>query len=185
MELRTSTLILMAVTLGVGCALTAHSQSNKTPKKELLRVGVYDSRAIVLAYTYSAHNDNIMVKKSTEKKEAEQAGDVEKARQIDAWMNWFAIHRHAQGFGTEPVHDLLACVQKKIPQIAQEAGVDILVSKWEFDYRTSDAAVVDVTDNLARAFDPEPGVFETIEKFKTIAPLSYEEIVRHELEGGH
>lgn len=185
MELKMGTLMLMAVTLGIGCALTAQGQSNEKPKKELLRVGVYDSRAIVLAYTYSAHNNNLMVKKSKEKKEAEQAGDMEKAQKIDAWMNWFAIHRHAQGFGTEPVHDLLACVQKKIPQIAKEAGVDILISKWEFDYMASDAAVVDVTDNLARAFDPEPGVFETIEKFKTIAPLSYEEIVRHELEGGH
>lgn len=184
MKQKVTIIIIMAIVSGSGF-LVVHGQTTKRGKKALLRIGVYDSRIITIAYSDSMYNDNIMVKKSKEKKEAEKAGDLEKVQKIDDWMNWFSIYRHAQGFSTEPVHDLLACVQKKIPQIAREAGVDIIVSKWEFDYIASDAEVVDVTEQLALLFEPKSEISPVIQKLKDTKPVPYTEIVRHEMEGGH
>ena len=51
-----------------------------------LRIGVYDSRAIAVAYKASDHNDPVMVKKSAQKKKAEQAGNTKTVAEIEAWM---------------------------------------------------------------------------------------------------
>lgn len=185
MKGRIVTLVSALIGLGLASGMPGQGTAAEGADKQFPRIGVYDSRAITVAYTNSRYNDGIMVKKSTEKKKAEKAGELEKARQIDEWMTWFSIHRHSQGFGTTPVHDLLEPIQKKLPQIAREAGADVIVSKWDLDYTSPDIQIVDVTDRLVRAFEPKPEAYSTIEQIQKIEPLSMEEIVRHELEGGH
>jgi hypothetical protein len=153
--------------------------------KSLLRIGVYDSRAVTIAYCASPHNPNIMVKKSKAKHKAEQAGDLEKAEKIDRWMFYFAVKRHSQGFATAPVGDLLKPIDKKLPKIARTAGVDIIVSKWQLDYIAPDAKVVDITTQIVAAYKPTEKTLTTIKQIKEIKPITESEIVKHELEGGH
>ncbi len=124
--------------------------------EQRLRIGVYDSRAIVIAYTSSAYNDHVMQKKSKQKKKAEQAGDTHEANKIEAWMTHISNKKHSQAFGTAPVHDLLHPIKMRLPQIAKEAGVDAIISKWEFDYVSPDAEVRDVTMLLVKAYEPKP-----------------------------
>lgn len=176
---------LLAVSVGVSYVIFGGAKASAKEKKDLLRVGVYDSRAITIAYCHSGYNDSAMAKKSKEKHKAEQDGDLEKVEKIEKWMTHFSIKRHSQGFSTAPVHDLLKCIKKQIPKIAADAGVDVIVSKWEFDYLASDAEVVDVTKPLVKAYDPKPRALTLIEQIKNIKPISQEEIVQLELEGGH
>ena len=161
------------------------TETTAAEQDKRLRIGVYDSRAIAIAYSGGAHNDQIMQKKSKEKKKAEQAGDTHEANQIEAWMTHVSIKRHSQAFSTAPVHDLLRFVKMRLPQIAKEAGVDVIVSKWEFDFLSSDAEVTDVTMLLVKAYDPKPETIVSINKIMKTKPLTPEEIVRHELKGGH
>jgi len=156
-----------------------------TEKLGRLRIGVYDSRAIIMAYKHSDYDDNFMVKKSKEKKLAEQAGDTDKVNKIDALMTQYSIRAHSQVFSTTPVHDILKCIKDRIPQIAQEAKVDVIVSKWEFDYLHPDTELIDVTMQLVRAYNPKPNTKDTIEGLIRTKPISYEEILQHEIEGGH
>ena len=173
------------VSCGMLLLLCVGTWAQAKEKRKLLRVGVYDSRAITIAYSGSRHNDAFMVKKSREKQKAEAAGDLDKAKKIDTWMTYFKIQRHAQGFSTAPVHDLLACVKEEIPTIAREAGVDLIVSKWEFDFRSLDAEVLDVTRQLVQAYKPKKKVLSSIEQFVRSKPVSHAEIIQHELERGH
>jgi hypothetical protein len=175
---------LLAVILAGSYMVVGGANGVSGAKKELLRVGVYDSRAIAIAYSASRHNDNVMIAKSKEKHQAEQAGDVETAERIEQEMRSLQVKRHLQGFGTAPVHDLLASIEKQVPAIAREAGVDVIVSKWAFDYRAGDAEVVDVTAALVKAFEPTAKALEWIEQMKDIKPMSEAEILQHELEGG-
>ena len=136
--------------------------------KTLLRVGVYDSRAVTIAYSASDYNDNTMVEKSKAKKKAEKAGDLEKAEKIDRWMLYFSIKRHCQGFATAPVGDLLKCIEKQLPKIARDAGVDMIVSKWQLDHLASDAEVIDITTQIVAAFEPTERTLATIRQMKNI-----------------
>ena len=138
-----------------------------------------------MAYKHSDYDDNFMVKKSKEKKLAEQAGDTDKVNKIDALMTQYSIRAHSQVFSTTPVHDILKCIKDRIPQIAQEAKVDVIVSKWEFDYLHPDTELIDVTMQLVRAYNPKPNTKDTIEGLIRTKPISYEEILQHEIEGGH
>lgn len=188
MKLKSITIMVLVILSGIfilpHLAQTTPAKA-ATEKLNRLRIGVYDSRAIIMAYKHSDYDDNFMVKKSKEKKQAEQAGDTEKAQKIDALMTQYSIRAHSQVFSTTPVHDLLKCIKERIPQIAKETGVDVIVSKWDFDYLTSDAELMDVTMQLVQAFKPKPGTKEAIEGLLKTKPMTYEEIVQHEIQGGH
>lgn len=153
--------------------------------KTLLRVGVYDSRAVTIAYSASKHNDNIMVAKSKAKKKAEQAGDLEKAETIDRWMFHFSVKRHSQGFATAPVGDLLKCIEKQLPKIANDTSVDMIVSKWQPDYLAKDAEVIDITPQIVAAYKPSEKTLATIKRMSEIKPITEADILEHELAGGH
>jgi len=188
MKNKSIAITVLALLLGVfilpHLAQTTPAEAS-TEKVDRIRIGIYDSRAIIMAYKHSDHDDNFMVKKSKEKRQAEQAGDTDKAKKIDAWMTQYSIRAHSQVFSTTPVHDVLNCIKDKIPQIAKQANVDAVVSKWEFDFLTPDAELTDVTMQLVQAFNPKPGTKEAIEGLLKTKPMSYEEILRHEIEGGH
>jgi hypothetical protein len=59
------------------------------------------------------------------------------------------------------------------------------VSKWQIDYLASDAEVVDVTLEMAQAFDPDEDVLERIKVLMKTEPLTEEEVERLEREHPH
>lgn len=188
MKTRMTLLGLVVVAAGLLYTLSLNATQEAAAKRKLLRIGVYDSRAITVAFAPSQYNENVMVRKSREKKEAEAKGDQAKAQEIERWMTYYSIKLHGQGFATLPVHDLLECVKDKLPQVAKEAGVDVIVSKWEFDYLATDAEVVDITERLVRLYypsSPAEKTLATIQQMTKIKPMSLEEVILHELEGGH
>ena len=176
---------LLAVMFGMSYVFSNGLQASAEKKRKLLRVGVYDSRAIPMAYTYSQYGDDFMPKLSREKKEAEAKGDVKKAQELEEQMQQHALKKHKQVFSTTPVHDLLKVIEKKIPGVAKQVGVDLIVSKWQVDYLASDAETVDVTLEMAQAFEPDPSALERIKGLMKTKPLTEEEVERAEKEHPH
>lgn len=129
MELKMSTLMLIAFTIGSGMLLTARSQTNRKPKKALLRIGVYDPRAIAAVFTHIGNRNKTL--------------------------------------------------EAKLPEIARQSGVDVIVSKWEFDYQSPAAEMVDITDSLVAALDPGQRVLGIVKEMKDTTSLSEEEILAH------
>jgi hypothetical protein len=74
-----------------------------------------------------------------------QAGDGERVAQLAAFGPALQKRLHRQGFGTAPVDDLLAGMQDELAGIAEQAGVDVIVSRWALAYRGPRARSVDVT----------------------------------------
>lgn len=170
-------LVLAGGILGIGCGILRAVESEKRP---LLRVGVYDSRAIAIAYAHSEHFSTILKQKQAELDQAKKDGDIEKVRQIEAWGPAQQAKAHLQGFGTAPVHTCFEPVKDKLPELAAAAQVDIIVSKWEFDYLAPDAQVKDITDELVALFETNEKAMNSIRQMKDIAPLSEKEILEHE-----
>lgn len=142
----------------------------QTPKK--IRIGVYDNRAIALAFAPSKYNP--VGAKMAEHKKAKAAGDTARVRELEAWGEKHQRQLHRQGFGRMPVDDILALVKDKLPEVARKAGVDAIV--WQFDYTGADVEIVDITNELVNIFDPPEKTRTWIREMKDKPPVDLDVI---------
>jgi hypothetical protein len=143
-----------------------------------LRVGVYDSRCITVACLQTEWWNKQIQEKMKEMEKAKAAGDTQKVKEFEEWGQSSQTKAHLQGFGTAPVENLLEPVKDKLPQVAQQAGVDIIVSKWQIDYQPKDAQFVDVTDAIVKLYNPDEKSLKSIEAIKKVKPIAEEEILK-------
>ena len=145
---------LKATVLGVALATltsTAPAQSNTTE-----RIGIYDSRAVAVAYAGSSFQKTKLNNLVSEQQKAKAAGDKKAIARIEAEGRAWQAQLHQQGFGTAPVDDLLAHISSELPKIQVDASVTQLISKWnEPELRKhASAEKIDVTMKLVDAFHP-------------------------------
>ena len=89
-------------------------------------------------------------------------------------------HSHSQVFGSAPIDEIMAKIKDQLPAIAKQAGVDLIVSKWSITYRSPDAQFVDVTEPLAKLFQPDETTMKMIREIPKHPPVSAEELKKHE-----
>jgi hypothetical protein len=143
-----------------------------------LRVGVYDSRGVALACFRSEWWNNQVQEKMKEMEKAKAAGDTKKVKELEEWGQSNQTKAHLQGFGTAPVKNLLERVNKELALAAQQAGVDIIVSKWQIDYQAKDAQVVDMTDAVVALYKPSEETLKILEEMKKQQPVAEEELLK-------
>src|SRR5690606_17262226 len=96
-----------------------------------IKVGVYDSRSIAIAYTGSKfHNDWIQSLKQR-RDEAVSKKDNQRVKAIEQEASDRQTLLHKQGFGTFPVDDILTVVSNQVSKIQADAHVSDLISKWD------------------------------------------------------
>jgi len=146
-----------------------------TPKK--FRVGTFDSRAIAITYARSDLFAPYMrsLKAKYEKAKAEKDEKVIKECEAEGPAQQQILHQ--QGFSIASVADILEKVKDDLPKIAQEAGVDIIVSKWEVVYKNPSIEIVDVTSHLVKLFDPSESELKIIEKLREQPPIPLLELL--------
>jgi hypothetical protein len=148
-----------------------------------LRVGTFDSRAVALAYYRKHLRSPEFVARMKKLKEdydrAKAAGDNEKAKRLEAEGRGGQEYTHAQVFGSAPIDEILAKIKDRLPEVAKQAGVSVIVSKWNLAYRSPDAKFVDVTERLAKLFQPDESTMKMIRELPKHPPLSAEELKKH------
>jgi hypothetical protein len=151
-----------------------------TSENPAIVVGTFDSRAVAVAYVQSdAFGEYLLAQKSDVAQildRAKTAGDKKLVAELGALGPAIQKRLHEQGFGTAPVNDIIARIQDKLPNIAKEAGVDVIVSKWTLTYRSPAAKFVDVTSLIAAEFDPNERTLKMIQSTVEAEPISLGEI---------
>jgi hypothetical protein len=137
-----------------------------------VRVGTYDNRAIAVAYAASRFNP--VKERTAEYERAKQAGDTERAKELEAWGEAHQRALHRQGFGRVPVGDLLAYVRDRLPELARRSGLDLIA--WQVDYSAPDVEVVDVTDELVQLFEPSDRTLATVAEVRKHDPVDLDVI---------
>ena len=159
---------MCVVLAAAGCA-----NCNLNPDEPKTRIGVYDSRAVAIAYVRSERFDKIMKSKMAEMEEAKTTGDTQKIEELEAWGTAQQAEVHRQGFGSAPVDNILEQIKDKLGKITKEADVTALVSKWDKktlkDHKCADK--IDVTDTIVALFCPDEKTLETIEQMKEKKPI--------------
>lgn len=172
---------IAVLTLAVGLTLlrlaplTAADNASGGAEKPKVRVGTFDSRAVAVAYAGSPGFDAKLKQMREQYQKAKAAGNQDKVKQLEAEGRAGQDQLHQQGFSTASVDNILAQIRDKLPAIAKEAGVDVLVSKWDLVYRDPAAQTVDVTELIIKPFEPKPRTLQTIKELMKQQPISLEQ----------
>lgn len=146
-----------------------------------LRAGVYDSRAVCVGSrnfpAVRQQRDKQMADLQRQLKESQAAGDEKRAAQIKQRGSTLQDVAHLKAFSNAPVDDILLLIQDQLPRIAQEAGVDVIVAR--VDFQAPGVEVVDVTDRLVAAFDPDEKTLKIVEDLRKTKPLDMAEVLLH------
>jgi len=169
---------LVCLVLGLTCCvLFAGDEPTKSSDNPKVVVGTFDSRAVATAHFGKFINDGGLEKLYSEHNKAKAAGDTKRAEELAAKGSALQKQLHMRMFGNAPIDDILEEIKKDIPRVAQAAGVDIIVGKWDIVYQKPLTKVVDITNQLVNLFEPDE---ETLEKIKSV--LEHPPVPREELE---
>lgn len=164
-------LLSSAAALGIfGMTASAQSQTNK------LRVGIYDSRAVAIAYGNSTNFQQAARALRTDYEKAKAEKDEKQVKALESKGKLGQLRAHEQAFSTASVATCMATIKDSLPKIAKKAGVQIIVSKWELNYQSAEVQTVDVTDDLVALFHPSEKVLRWIQSSKAQKPIPIEDI---------
>ncbi|MEI7526905.1 MAG: hypothetical protein WCJ95_21330 [Mariniphaga sp.] len=141
-----------------------------------VKIGVFDSRIIGLAYSRSGFYREQRSKFISRNDSAEMLKDSIKLKN-------FSIHAissqhlmHLMVFGSGSVSDLISFVRDKLPDVAKKAGVNMIVSKFELPYIDSGIEQVDVTNELVKLFKPEENIDKMASEFAKNKPIPLDDL---------
>jgi hypothetical protein len=126
-----------------------------------LKIGTYDSRIILIAYTRSDYFVQKQMKSREEGNEILQSNDT--VKKIEEFYKVLTEQylMHQRGFSNGSTASILALVKNKLPLVAKDAGVIAIISKWELTFADPAAEIVDLTMPVSRLYNPT-GDFEKI-----------------------
>jgi len=190
--MKTKTLTALLASLAVLALTAAAAKQISVPDKNSakVRIGVYDSRAVAVAYCGTPLHEAEIKTLDEALKEAKATGIPEKIRDCDTAV-WDARKRlHRQGFSTFPVDDILAKITNEVAAIKAQANVSVLVSKWDKAglAKFKHAERVDVTAQLVDAFHPNDRQRKyavDIQTKKPISPKQIEKVIEAEMRHDH
>ena len=162
--------LLAILAVGVGGAAAAPAA------KPAVRIGVYDSRGVAIAYARSAEFRESMTKLRGDYEEAKARGDSAQAKKLEQQGQWTQVRLHQRGFSTAGAGDLLAKVADGLPGVAREAGVVLIVSKWEMPFKNPAVEIVDVTLPIAKLFKPDEETLKGLGEIAGQAPIPFDDL---------
>jgi hypothetical protein len=175
---RGAVIVLIAMGIAV-LGKTAPTKAGEAKAEQpRLRVGVFDSRAVALAYgqaTEEPGHGPRLRRLMEDYKKAKAAGDAEKVKRLETQGRQEQDQLHQQVFSTGSVANLLDKIKDQLPGIAKDAGVDLIVSKWDMVYQTPGSQTVDITQAMVRPFHPSPKTLRGIQELEKVAPMPLEE----------
>lgn len=171
--------VLTGVTLSGAGTAAAQSNEASTPQ---IRVGTFDSRAVAFAYARSDRFKKWLNELTTAADKAEAAGDTTRVKELGEKAQAEHALRSKQVFSTFPAYDVLAKIEGDIPKIASEAGVDVIVSKWDVVYQRQGIEFVDVTELMVQLFRLDEDAQKNLRQLIQQAPIPLSEFGEHDEE---
>ncbi len=141
-----------------------------------LRIGTFDSRAVALAHWRSEEGMKKLNGLHEEMAKAKAAGDETRVAELEVEGPGLQVRPHQQVFSTGTISDVLRKIESDLPAIAEQAGVSLLVSKWEVAYQGADVECVDVTRALVDLFSPSEEILAMLEDMDEQPPVPIDEL---------
>ena len=147
----------LLVTVGCIAALIGSCASGTN-----MRIGVYDSRAIAIAHGSSTEGREFIMSIMTEMSKAKAEKNDSLMEHIEKKAKMYQVLSHLRAFSVGSVVDILEKHKPEVDQVAKEARVQAIVSKFELIHTASSVETVDVTLPLVLIFKPSEQVMQMI-----------------------
>ena len=180
-------LIALLAALAVAAASAQQSQEKTGGSK--VRVGTFDSRALAVVYyrseTFRRHMDGLRAQyvrakaeKNRQRRRELEAESADPTWPDSGWPPSPAQQEliHKQGFSSWPVDNILERIKDSLPEIGEEAGVDVIVSAWDVVYQGPGVEFVDVTDFLLKPFATDEQTLSMVKEMKKHEPVPLEKL---------
>jgi hypothetical protein len=165
--------VVGVVLLGGICVLALQgSEEPKAGGTGKVRVGIYESRCVAVAFGNSKYNTKVR-ELMEEYKKAEAAGDKKKVEELKVKGEKGQDLLHRQGFGKYPVDDCLVPIKDALPKICKAAGVELIVGS--VNYASPSVETVDVTDLLVKEYSPSEKVLQWVKEIRKTPPLEFDQ----------
>lgn len=164
--------ILCATTLCFALTAVAIGQ----PKRDAVRIGTFDSRAIALAFWRSEEGVKRIKAIYEEAEKAKAAQDENRVKELAIEGPGLQVRMHQQVFSTGSVTDVVEKIKSNLPQIAKEAGVSLIIPKSQIAYMDGSVEYVDVTSQLVKLFNPRDETLKVIEDLRRQEPVPIEKM---------
>lgn len=165
---------VMALACAAAVASTSAQVSTVAPA---VRVGIFDSRAVAVAY-YNSDRHRAEIRGMMEQlRAAKAANDTAAGQRLEQKGRALQNLAHYQAFSTASVPNVLEPLKDVLPQVAKDTGVSLIVSKWEIAWQDPHAEYVDITERLVDVFHPDARVRKSIDELKATTPMPLVEAV--------
>jgi hypothetical protein len=171
-----ATAVWIAALTGAISAQTPSSAPAPSAAQKV-RVGVFDSRMVALAYYNSDEQRTFMQDLMVRLKAAKAANDAAKIADLEFRGPAVQNLMHYQVFSNASIPNVMEKLAPELPKIAADARVSIIVSKWDVAFHDPNVEYVDVTDTLVARFNPSEKVQKWIDSGKTQQPMPLLEAV--------
>lgn len=152
--------------------VSGQCQEVTTEPSQEIQIGVYDSRAIAVAWAGSKYNP---VKNAMKELEAAtDANDSKKIAELQAWGKAQQRLLHFQGFGRVPVGNLLDPVRPQIQQLISDKN--LVAIAMDCDEVAANVEKVDVTMDLVNLYEPSAQTLKWVEQLRDTPPVSLQEL---------
>ena len=142
----------------------------KSYSQNKIRVGIYDSRFIAVAY-YNSKYFKLMPEVTQKMKTAKEKNDTTEMSNINKEMSLRQRFIHEQGFGKGSVCYIIEEMKDKISELAKNEKLNIIVSKWELNFKGSNVEIIDITEKIANLYEPTNNIKEMIKDFNNNEPV--------------
>lgn len=166
---RITIILLCAVTILTAWAFAAGNQPANLTDKPKVRIGTFKAQALAVAYFRSEVFRNYVSDLKAQADKAKAAGDEELAKQLKAKVQALQQTAHMQVFGNAPIDNILKHIEGTFPEVAAEAGLDVIVQ--QVFYQGPSVELVDVTDLLVKKFDPDEETLKAIKDLLEPPPV--------------
>ncbi len=165
----------------VVCLVSLSNLTKAQDTKEHLKIGTYDSRVIVFAFSRSDSFERRMIQMRHYGDSINLAKDTAKMIE-DAYKSiTFQNLLHLQVFSTGSTAEVMNIVKAQLPKVAKEAGVNIILSKWELTFADPSAEEVDLTMPIAKLFNPKENIEKMAAEIQKNQPLPIEDVTVEEV----
>ena len=141
----------LSVSIAIVVLGVAQAFAGDAPNR--VRVGVFRRTDLLVAFYKSAAWDQHLKDLTKQRDEAKAQGDLKRVKAIETEGAKSQAHAHQQLAGKAPLDNIFERITDKLPGVAQEAGVSVIVEKPI--HSTSDVQLVDVTELLVNLLPPK------------------------------
>ena len=168
-------LLVMCLALFAALMQVSHA-GDLSPASPSCKIGVYDSRVVALAFYRSAEHMESLKGIQTEYVKAKSENNQERIKELEKEGPWRQVRMHQQVFSTAGILNITSTIQASLKTIAEEAGVIIIVSKWEMPYLAAAVESIDLTWQIAQLFKPDEQTLIIMEAMKTQDPVPFDQL---------